>query len=199
MRVALVTLTLMLTSTGVAHAIDCGEARRAAAGAPAGVAPLAIGDSVMIGAARQLARRGIEVDARCARNPREGIDLLRERRRRGRLPEIVIFALGTNIAVGRRDIRRALRVIGPRRTLMLVTPFRSWKPFYAGAMRKAVGRHPRRTKLIDWAERANRNQREWIAEDGTHVLPDGARAYARILKRAAWSRQRGRFGPLKKR
>lgn len=194
MRVALVTFTMMLTSAGAAHAIDCGEARRAPAGAPAGVAPLAIGDSVMIGAARQLARRGIEVDARCARNPREGIDVLRERRRRGRLPEIVIFALGTNIAVDRDDIRRALRVVGRRRTLMLVTPFRQWRPFYTGAMHRAARRYRRRAKLIDWARRANRNQRQWISGDGTHVMPAGAQAYARLIKRAAWSRQRGRFG-----
>ena len=194
MRVVLLTLSSLMAMAPAAHAIDCGEAKRAAAGAPSGVAPLAIGDSVMIGAARQLARRGIEVDARCARNPREGIDVLRERRRRGRLPEIVIFALGTNIAVGRGDIRRALRVVGKRRTLMLVTPFRSWRPFYAGAMHRAARRYRRRTKLIDWARRANRNQRQWISGDGTHVLPAGALAYARILKRAAWSRQRGRFG-----
>jgi hypothetical protein len=193
MRVVLLTLTVMLGPVSAAAAIDCGEARRAPAGAPRGVAPLAIGDSVMIGAARQLARRGIEVDARCARNPREGIDVLRERKRRGKLPEIVIFALGTNIAVDARDIRRSLRVLGRRRTLMLVTPFRSWKPFYTRAMRRAAGRHPRRVKLIDWAGRANRNQ-HWIAGDGTHVQPNGAMAYARLLKRAAWSRQRGRFG-----
>src|SRR5688572_13042022 len=146
MRVALFTVMLMLVAAPTAQAIDCGEARRAPAGAPAGVAPLAVGDSVMIGAARQLARRGIEVDARCARNPREGIDLLRERERRGRLPEIVIFALGTNIAVDRGHIRRVLSVIGPRRTLMLVTPFRSWKPFYTRPMHRAARRHPGRVK-----------------------------------------------------
>ena len=194
MRVVLLTLLCLLAAAPAAHAIDCGEAKRAPAGAPVGVAPLAIGDSVMIGAARQLARRGIEVDARCARNPREGIDVLRERKRRGRLPEIVIFGLGTNIAVDNGDIRRALRVLGPRRTLMLVTPFRQWRPFYTRPMLRAARRYRGRTKLIDWARRANRNQRAWIAGDGTHVLPTGARAYARILKRAAWSRQRGRFG-----
>lgn len=183
----------LLALAPAAHAISCGEARRAAAGAPAGVAPLAIGDSVMIGAAKQLSRRGIEVDARCARNPREGIDLLRERGRRGRLPEIVLFALGTNIAVTKTDLRRALRMLGRRRTLMLVTPFRSWKPFYTGPMKWAVRRYPRRTKLIDWAGLANRNQ-HWIAGDGTHLRPSGAEAYARLLKRGAWSRQRGRFG-----
>ncbi len=140
MRVALLTLTVMLAAVPAAHAIELRRARRAPAGAPRGVAPLAIGDSVMIGAARQLARRGIEVDARCARNTREGLDLLRQRKRRGQLPEIVIFALGTNIAVDARDIRRALRVLGRRRTLMLVTPFRSWKPFYARPMRRAARR-----------------------------------------------------------
>jgi hypothetical protein len=192
MRLAPLIVLVLLVTASAAEA-QCGEAYRRPAGAPAGVAPLAIGDSVMIGAARQLARRGLEVDARCARNPREGLDLLKERRRRGKLPEIVVFALGTNIAVTSADIRRALRVLGRRRTLMLVTPFRSGRPFYTGPMRRAARKRPRRVKLIDWSSRASRN-RHWIAGDGTHVTPSGAEAYARLLKRAAWSRQRGRFG-----
>lgn len=175
-----------------AHA-QCGEARRAPAGAPRGVAPLAIGDSVMLGAVKQLARRGFEVDARCARNPREGLEILRERRRKRALPQVVVFALGTNVAVGRGDIRRALRTMGRGHRLILVTPLREGRPFYARPMRRAARRWPRRVRVADWASRARRNG-HWTAGDGTHLTAAGAEAYARILKRAAWARQRGRFG-----
>jgi hypothetical protein len=187
------TVCFTLVAADTASAQGCGFAHRAPRGAPAGVAPLAIGDSVMLGAARRLSRRGFEVDARCARNPEEGLGILRQRRRRGTLPEIVVMALGTNIAMARRDVRRMVRALGRRRTLMLVTPYREWRPFYTGPMRYAARRWPRRVKLIDWSRRAERN-RHWIWSDGTHLRPAGIDAYTRMLRRAAWSRQRGRFG-----
>lgn len=193
MRVLLVTLFITLLAAEGAQAIDCGFAHRAPAGGRIGVAPLALGDSVMLGAARELSRRGFEVDARCARNPAEGLTILRQRRRRGTLPEIVVMALGTNIAVSARDIRRMLRVMGRRRTLMLVTPYREWHPFHTRPMRRMARRYPKRTKLIDWSSRA-RGKREWFWKDGTHLRPEGVEVYARMLKRAAWSRLRGRFG-----
>jgi hypothetical protein len=193
MRSVLVTIWLTLLIAEGAQAINCGYAHRAPAGARVGTAPLALGDSVMLGAARVLSHKGFEVDARCARNPAEGLSIIRQRRRRGTLPEIVVVALGTNIAISARDIRRMLRAAGRRRTLMLVTPFRSWHPFHTRPMRRVARHHPKRVKLIDWSARASGN-RQWFWSDGTHLRPEGVEAYTRMLKRAAWSRLRGRFG-----
>jgi hypothetical protein len=193
MRLLLATLCLTLVLAEAAQAIDCGFAHRAPEGGRVGAAPLAIGDSVMLGAARRLSERGFEVDARCARRPDEGLTLIRQRRRRGSLPEIVVMALGTNVVMTAPDVRRMLRAVGRRRTLMLVTPLREWRPFHTRPMRRAARRHPRRVKLIDWSSRAARN-RHWLWSDGTHLRPTGVEAYTRIIKRAAWSRVRGRFG-----
>jgi hypothetical protein len=193
MRLVLVTICLTLLLAAGAQAINCGYAHRGPGGGRVGVAPLALGDSVMLGAARALSYRGFEVDARCARNPSEGLSILRQRRRRGTLPEIVVMALGTNIAISARDIGHMLRTVGRRRTLMLVTPFREWRPFHTKPMRRVARRRPKRVKLIDWSARASGN-RQWFWSDGTHLRPDGVRVYTRMLKRAAWSRQRGRFG-----
>ena len=193
MRLVLVTICLTLLLSEGAQAIDCGFAHRGPGGGRIGSAPLAIGDSVMLGASKELAHRGFEVDARCARNPSEGLSILRQRRRRGTLPEIVVMALGTNIAISSRDIGQMLRTVGHRRTLMLVTPFREWHPFHTKPMRRVARRHPKRVKLIDWSALATGN-RQWFWSDGTHLRPDGIRVYTRMLKRAAWSRQRARFG-----
>lgn len=192
MRVVLLTLCVALLAADGAAA-GCGDNRLPPRGARIGVAPLAVGDSVMMGASRPLARAGIEVDARCARSPRGGIEVLRKRKSRGTLPEIVIFGLGTNVWVTRGDIRKALRILGRRRTLLLVTPVRSWRAFGNASMRRAARRWPGRIALVDWAAQALRN-RHWLGGDGTHLTRSGALAYRRILKRAAWSRQRGRFG-----
>jgi hypothetical protein len=158
-----------------------------------GTAPLAIGDSVMLGAAWKLARRGFEVNAGCGRSPAGGLYVLRNRRRAGTLPEIVVVALGTNVFVSSRDIARMLRVLGPRRSLMLVTPFRSWRPVGGAAIRRAARRRPGRVTLVDWSGLARFNTR-WLWSDGTHLRNSGERAYAALLHDAAWSRQRGRFG-----
>jgi hypothetical protein len=192
MRLTFVAICLTLLLAEGAHAQGCGYDHRTPKHGRVGAAPFALGDSVMLGAARELARRGFEVDAKCARNPAEGLSILRQRRRRGTLPEIVVMALGTNIATSSHDIARMLRAVGRRRTLMLVTPFRQWHPFNTGPMRRAARRQPKRVKLIDWSKRARRNH-QWLWRDGTHLRPAGIDAYTRLLKRAAWSRQRGRI------
>jgi hypothetical protein len=192
-RLLLVVLVLTLVATEAAQAQDCGDSHRKPQRGRIGTAPLAIGDSVMLGAARVLSRKGFEVDARCARAPSEGLSILRHRRRRGTLPEIVVMALGTNIVMSRGDIRRMIRAVGRRRTLMLVTPYRESRPFHTRPMRRVARRRRKRVKLIDWSSRAERH-REWFIDDGTHLRPAGVAAYTRMLRRAAWSRQRGRFG-----
>ena len=147
----------------------------------------------MYGAAWKLAHRGFEVDAMCGRSPAGGLFTLRNRRRKGTLPEIVVVALGTNVFPSSRDISRMLRVLGPRRTLMLVTPFRSWRPVGGATIRRAARRYPRRIELIDWSSRARFNL-QWFWSDGTHLRTAGEFAYARLLRNHAWSRQRARFG-----
>jgi hypothetical protein len=192
MRLALLTTCLVLLGCQAAQA-GCGHVRLAPRESLSGVAPLAIGDSVMYGAAWKLSHRGFEVDAVCGQSPAGGLYMLRQRLRRGTLPEIVVVALGTALAPTSRDISRMLRVLGPRRTLMLVTPFRMWRPFGGAAIRRAARRHPRRIELIDWSSRARFNH-QWFWPDGTHLRDSGELAYAHLLHRHAWSRLRGRFG-----
>lgn len=141
--------------------------------------PLAIGDSVMLGAAPNLAAAGFEVDAKGGRVMRHALTMLR--RRGARLPRMVVIALGTNVPVTSREIERALRILGRERVLGLVTPLRSWRPFGTGVMRRAARRHPRRVRLVDWASAASRHS-NWLWGDGTHLRPVGARAYTRLIR-----------------
>ena len=171
----------------------CGEAQLPARGAPGGVAPLAIGDSVMVGAAHPLAHRGFEVDAKCGRSPRGGLYLLRRRLRRGTLPESVVMALGTNFFITSRQITKALRILGRRRTLFLVTPYRSWRAVGNTPIRRAASRRPGRVTMIDWSSLAYGHD-WWLQSDGTHLLRPGVAAYTDLLKRAVWARQRASFG-----
>ncbi len=145
-----------------------------------GPAPLAVGDSVMLGAVAQLRRAGFEVNARGCRQMSDGLRLLARRLAAGSLPDIVVVALGHNWTITIDDIRRALMILGSERVLGMVTP----RGEFATA-RMAIGaagrRWPARVKVLPWAARSAGKRWTW---DGLHLTPSGARAFARLLSRA---------------
>jgi hypothetical protein len=145
--------------------------------------PLVIGDSVVMAAARRLARAGFEVDAREGRFMRHGLAILRRRRKRDRRPHTVVIALGTNAPATLRQIRRALILLGPGRKLALVTPFRSYRAIGSATIYAAKRRWPQRVEVLDWATSAA-GHASWFWGDGTHLRPAGAKAYARMVERA---------------
>jgi hypothetical protein len=146
--------------------------------------PLAVGDSVMLGAVPEVARAGLEVNTRGCRQMSEGLRLLRARRR-SFLPSRVVIALGANWSVRYGEIRAAMRIVGRRRLLVLVTPRESGggESGDAWAMRRAARRFPKRVRVLDWVRRS-RGRAGWFAGDGLHLSRQGARAYARLLGRA---------------
>lgn len=150
-----------------------------------GPPPLAVGDSVMLGAADELAAEGFEVDVRGCRQMTEGLDVLRARRRAGRLPEVVVVALGANWVITPEEIREALQILGPRRRLALVTPRESGggSSSDAGVVRDAGRRYPRRVAVLDWVAYST-GHAGWFGSDGLHLGPAGAQGLARLLDSA---------------
>lgn len=147
--------------------------------------PLVIGDSVLLGAVDEAARAGYEVDVRGCRQMGEGLRVLRARRRAGRLPRFAVIALGTNLSISQAQVRQALRIIGPRRILGLVTPRETGGRSGSDArvVRAAGRRHPRRTVVLDWVA-YSAGHAGWFAADGIHLGPGGAAGFARLLRRA---------------
>jgi hypothetical protein len=94
-----------------------------------------------------------------------------------------VVGIGTNFPPTYSEIRRSLRLLGPDRKLALVTPWRSWRPLAAPSIRRAKRNHPRRIQVLDWAAMSAPHP-SWFWSDGTHLRPAGARAYARLLRRA---------------
>jgi hypothetical protein len=163
----------------------CGETQRLTATADAGIgtAPLAIGDSVLLGAAEEAAAVGYDVDVRGCRQVSEGLDVLRKRARGGALPRVVVIALGSNASIAVADVRAALRILGTSRILGLVTPreIRGMPLDDAATLRAAADRWPRRIELVDWVARTKR-QRGLAYSDGIHLTPAGQRVMAELLK-----------------
>jgi hypothetical protein len=174
---------LWLLSPGVAFACDAQKHVQARHLHGHGRAPLAIGDSVMLGAADRLAATGFEVDARGCRQMGAGLDILAARRRAGTLPRVVVVALGTNWVITHADIRRALAIAGPRRLLVLVTPreLGGGSGSDAAIVRAAGRRHPLRIAVADWV-RVSAGHSGWFAGDGIHLGAGGIDGMVRMLR-----------------
>jgi hypothetical protein len=168
----------------------CGQVEAAGpTGATSSPPPLAVGDSVMLGAFGGLRAAGFEVNARVCRQMGEGVDLLAARKRAGTLPDVVVLALGTNWVVSGADIRRALRILGPGRVLGLVTPRETGGVSSSdqARIRSAGRRHPGRVKVLDWV-RYSAGHGSWFGGDGLHLTAAGAAGFTRLLRRAlGWS------------
>ncbi len=150
-----------------------------------GPEPFAIGDSVMLLAVNKLARAGFNTNAQGCRQWRQGHAMLRRRKRQGRLPRLVVMALGTNWVITREDIGRTRKLLGPKRVLAIVTPRESGGGSGSDAKHiRAAGRaHPRRIKVIDWV-RFSRGHGGWFGGDGIHLTYSGVDAYVRCLRRS---------------
>ena len=148
-------LASALATPPPAHAA-CGKTERFAAKKDLGPgrAPLAVGDSVLLGAAEEAAAIGYDVDVRICRATSEGLDVIKARKRRNRLPHLTVVALGANSDFTTADVRTALRILGPDRMLGLVTPreVRGMSTGDAKTMRAAARRWPNRIALIDWVK-----------------------------------------------
>lgn len=140
-------------------------------------ATLVIGDSVTLGAARQLAALGFRVDARECRRFGQGLALLRATR----LPSSVVLALGSNPPVSASEVESAISIAGPDRSLALVLPRElGGARRTARVIRAAAARHDGVT-LIDWPA-ASAGHPAWFAADGLHLQPAGASALAGLIR-----------------
>jgi hypothetical protein len=172
-----------------AASAQCGDEihRQPASDLGDGPAPLAIGDSVMLGAIEPIRRAGFEVDAAGCRLWSQGLELLKARARDDSLPDLVVIGLGTNWSVSTDDIHAALSAIGPDRVLGLITPRELGGDSSSDqvVIRQAAERWPDRVEVIDWAAASEGRDDEWVYDDGVHLRPAGARALAGLMREAA--------------
>jgi hypothetical protein len=167
-----------------AHA-GCGGVRTAAPQrSPVPGGALAVGDSVLLGAIHAVTARGYFVNARGCRGMEETLRLLRDLRRRRRLPRLVVVStLGANFQVTGDEFTRLFRILGPTRYAGLVTETASGQGADAALVRRVAEAHPRRTILLDWV-RYSAGHGSWFDGDGLHLTRSGADAFARLLARA---------------
>lgn len=145
---------------------------------------LAVGDSVMLGAAPQLAEMGILVDAQVSRQMRDVVPVMQMLRDQDRFGNAVVVHLGTNGAVGAETLEAFMDTLTnvPKVVVMTVRAQRNWIPGNNERIRALTDRP--NVILVDWEVLAEECSGNCFYADGIHLRPDGREYYAMLLRGA---------------
>jgi len=151
--------------------------------APVRVARLAIGDSVMLGAAGALADRGVVVNAEVSRQMIDTVPLMQQLDAGGVFGDVVVIHLGTNGPISGASLDGVLAPVADVPRVVLVTVFadRSWTAGNNELIRSRAGGN---VVLVDWAALAPECPEECFEDDAIHLRPAGRRYYADLIAAA---------------
>jgi peptidoglycan/LPS O-acetylase OafA/YrhL/lysophospholipase L1-like esterase len=149
----------------------------------------AIGDSVMLGAYVPLKTTidglfGADVtgvDAAESRQFSAGVDQIANLKNQGVLGQDVIVQLGTNGTVDPGDFDRMMGILSDRKKVVIINAHvdRPWEQQVNDTLAAGVKRY-RNAVLLDWHGFAAQHP-EFFYDDGIHLRPDGAAAYAQYV------------------
>jgi hypothetical protein len=162
----------------------------AGSGVPVAAIPrLAIGDSVMLGAAAALGELGYTVDAREARTLSDVVSILEELRRADRLGEVVGVGAGTDDYLAERDLDALMTAVEDVPTVLMITVAvdRPWAVVNNDLIRALPERFANVT-VVDWAERAAECSDDCFYDDGIHLRATGQAFYAALIAGAGTRR-----------
>jgi peptidoglycan/LPS O-acetylase OafA/YrhL/lysophospholipase L1-like esterase len=147
---------------------------------PAPLAPLAIGDSVMLGAAEKLAMNGIRVDAVVSRQAGEAVDVIRAYKASGQLGDVVIIHIGTNGEISQGVMQALLDELAatPRVLWLTARVDRGWTEANNNLIRGVPTLYPGSMSVLDWNVVGNECVDDCFASDGIHLNKNGRIFYA---------------------
>jgi hypothetical protein len=164
------------------QAPSAGEEEQTTAAPPPKGPTLAVGASVMLGAAPELGKLAV-VDAEIGRQAAHIIGRLQAYRAADQLPNRVVVQIGENGPVTKSEMAELKRVLKgvDRVVLVNVRVPRSWGDSVNEDLEKAVERWPE-ARLADWYDASDK--RDLLYDDATHPRPEGQKAYTRIVRQA---------------
>lgn len=130
----------------------------------------AFGESVMLGASRELQAAGVTVDAAENRQARDMVAVIRDAAANGRLGDTVVVQVGTNGTVTAEQLDEIVAAVGDRQLYLLTV--KADMPWIAGndeRIRALPSGHPN-VHVIDWQQRSTEIAGELsVSDGGTHL------------------------------
>jgi len=152
-------------------------------GSASGVTVTALGDSVMVGAAPELARAipGAEVDAAIGRQAATALSMLRERSAEHALGDAVVIHVGNNGTFTSKQFDEMMQVLADRRVVVFVNVKvpRAWEDPNNSVIADGVSRYGN-TALVDWHGAAS-GRPELFHSDEIHLRSEGVRLYTALI------------------
>ncbi|MGE3689483.1 MAG: acyltransferase family protein [Acidimicrobiia bacterium] len=142
---------------------------------------LAIGDSVMLGAATKLSEQGVWVDAKVGRQFKEGVEIVTALNAQGLLGDVLVVHLGNN-GPSTRERFDELMAQTTNVRLVVVLTVKVPKPWQADVNTEVFdlpNRYPN-VRLIDW-NGLSQTLEGIFYSDGIHLRPAGQDFYTQLV------------------
>lgn len=142
---------------------------------------LAVGDSVMLGAAQQLQNNGVVVDAEVSRQMIDMIPVMEQLRDRGLFGTAVVVHLGTNGPISQETIDRFMEPLSqvPNVVVLTARANRGWTAPNNELLRALASRP--NVIVLDWEALAAECPGNCFYSDGIHLRPEGQQYYSRLI------------------
>ena len=148
-----------------------------------GVTATSIGDSVMLGAAYELARvlGSVDVDAAVGRQMNVVLQNIESRKAQGLLADTVIVQVGNNGPISKDQFQTMMELLsGQKRVIVLnVKVPLPWQDPNNAIIAEGV-KHYKNATFVDWNS-ASEPHPEYFWTDNVHLRPEGAAAYVALI------------------
>jgi peptidoglycan/LPS O-acetylase OafA/YrhL len=147
--------------------------------------PYAIGESVMLGAVRQLQAGGFVVNADTSRQGLQMVDVIGQHRAAGELGHVVVIQSGTNGSVSQETYDRMMALLPPEMapTVVFLTVHadRGWIADNNAKIRALPSRYPN-VRVLEWDGLVTSGAIPGMARDGIHLDTNAAKqTYANYI------------------
>ena len=143
---------------------------------------VALGDSVMLGAAEELQARGFQVDALVSRQMKDFVPTMAALRDNGTFGSVVVIHLGTNGGFSQDTLEQMLATVADVPVVLLLTgkADRGWIADNNAKLRAVPATHPNVT-VIDWEVLSPGCEGRCFYDDGIHLTQSGQNFYANLI------------------
>jgi peptidoglycan/LPS O-acetylase OafA/YrhL len=145
---------------------------------------VALGDSVMLGAAEELQARGFQVDAQVSRQMKSFVPTMQALRDNGTFGSVVVIHLGTNGGFSQETLDQMLSTVAAVPVVLLLTgkADRGWIADNNTRLRAVPAVYPNVT-VVDWEVLSAGCPGRCFYDDGIHLTQSGQNYFADVIGR----------------